>query len=596
MTNPPGKLFRFWNELKRRKVFRSLAIYAGTAFVILEATTIIFPRWGFPDWTIDMVLWLLIAGLVVNLIIAWFYDISAEGIQRTKPTEESAGEERVSDSRGWKVATYISLVVILVLVILNIAGPSKNLREGDIQSLVVLPFDNFTGDDELDYVAAGMHSSLIGEIGQISGLRVVSKTTANIYENMNLSLPEIATQLNTEAVVEPTVMCYGDSVCIQVRVITPFPEEKQLWIGEFKEEKSQILNLYNQVTKQIAAEIKISLTPQEEAVLAQTRTVNTDAYDLYLKGQYYYDQLTPEGLQMALGYFNRAIEVAPEWAQPYAGITEYWGGIRQMGLAPSSITIPNLYKYLNKTIELDPESAYTHYLSAMASVFVAYEWEKGETEFLKAIELNPNDARCRAFYAHLLLLLKRHDEALSHVLLALELDPLNPLIQALTAVVYWHMGNYERAIELASQITQLIPNHPMALNVLWGANVLVGNYEEGLRACIKLFMLDEEKASVVIQAYTESGYKAALREFISILEAIPDEKLPVSAGIRIANMYVYTGETEKGLDIFEKRLAEHDPDLPYVTTGLLHYKSLETEPRFLDMVKKMGLPPPVSQP
>ena len=596
MPQGPGKFNIFWREIKRRKVLRSLAIYAGTAFIILEASTIIFPRWNFPEWSIDLVLYLLIFGAFVNVIIAWIYDITPEGIQRTLPVEETTMDDRVPDSRGWKAATYISLVVIAGLILLNALGGPKELKAGDIQSLLVLPFDNFTGDDELDYVAAGMHSSLIVDIGQINGLRVISKTTANSYKNMNLSLPEIATQLNTEAVVEPTVMCYGDSVCIQIRVITPFPEEKQLWVGEFKEAKSQILNLYNQVTKQIAQEIKVSLTPREEAVLAQSRTVNTEAYDLYLKGQYYYDQLTPEGLQMALEYFKRAIDVDPEWALPYAGISEYWGGLRQMGLAPSSIAVPQIYKNLNKTIELDPESAYTHYLTALASVLIAYEWEKGETEFLKAIELNPNDARCRAFYAHLLLFLKRQDESLSQVQHALELDPLNPLIQGLTAVVYWHLGNYERAIELANQITQLVPNHPMALNVLWGANVLLGNYEEGLRYCIRLFMLQEDNAALVIQAFKESGYMAALREFISILETIPDEKLPVSAGMRIAHMYIQVGETEKGLDIFEKRYLEHDPDLPYVTTGLRHYKSLETEPRFLAIIEKMDLPPPLSQP
>ena len=596
MPQRPGKLKLFWRELKRRKVLRSLAIYAGTAFIILEASTIIFPRWNLPEWTIDLVLYLLILGAFANVIIAWIYDITPEGLQRTKPVEETTREERIPDSRGWKAATYISLVIIVGLILLNALGGSRELKEGDIQSLLVLPFDNFTGDDELDYVAAGMHSSLIGDIGQINGLRVISKTTARMYKNMNLSLTEMASQQNTEAVVEPTLMCYGDSVCIQVRVITPFPEEKQLWIGEFKAEKSQILNLYNEVTKQIAGEIKVSLTPQEEAVLAQSRTVNKEAYDLYLKGQYYYDQLTPKGLQMALEYFNRAIDVDPDWALPYAGITEYWGGIRQMGLAPSSITIPHIYKNLNKTSELDPESAYTHYLTAMASVLIAYEWEEGETGFLKAIELNPNDARTRAFYAHLLLFLKRQDEALSQVQHALELDPLNPLIQGLTAVVYWHIGNYKRAIELANQIRQLVPNHPMALNVLWGANVLLGNYEEGLRYCIRLFMLQEDNAALVIHAFKESGYMAALREIISILETIPDEKLPVSAGMRIAHMYIHLGETEKGLDIFEKRLLEHDPDLPYVTTGLGHYKSLETEPRFLDLVRKMGLPPPLSQP
>ncbi|TFH26503.1 MAG: tetratricopeptide repeat protein [Bacteroidia bacterium] len=592
MPQSPGRLSRFWRELKRRKVLRSLAIYAGTAFIILEASSIIFPLWNFPGWSINLVLWLLILGAFINVIIAWIYDITPGGMRRTKPMEELTPEDRVPDSRGWKAATYISLVVIVALVIFNVIGPTETLRAGDIQSLLVLPFDNFTGDDQLDYVAAGMHSSLIGDMGRISGLRIISKTTANIYKNMAMSLPDIATELNADVIVEPTVMCYGDSVCIQIRVITPFPEEKQIWIGEYKEEKSQILNLYNRVTKQIAEEIKISLTPSEIEALAETRIVNTEAYDAYMKGQYYWDQLTPEALQMAMEYFNKAIEIDPDWAPPYAGIAAFWMGVRQMGLAPSSITVPNIYKYLNKTIELDPNSALTHYTTAGAAVWTGYDWEKGEREFLKVIELNPNAAENRAYYAHLLLFLKRHDEALTQAQLALALDPLNPMIQGFVAVVHWHIGNYERAIELANQILQLVPNHPLAIGVLWGANDLLGNYEESIHYCVKLFGLDEENSALVLDTFKEQGYKAALGKLISIVETIPDEQIPVSAATRIAWMYLQVDNTDEALSILEKELEEQAADLPYVTTGIDHYKELESEPRFLAILEKMGLPLP----
>ena len=572
---------------------RSLAIYAGTSFIILEASTIIFPLWSFPDWSINLMLWLLILGAFINVIIAWIYDITPGGMRRTKPMEELTQEDRIPDSRGWKAATYISLVVIVALVIFNVIGPTKTLRAGDIQSLLVLPFDNLTGDDQLDYVAAGMHSSLIGDMGRISGLRIISKTTANIYKNLEMDLPQMATELNADAVVEPTVMCYGDSVCIQIRVITPFPEEKQIWIGEYKEEKNQILNLYNRVTKQIAEEIKVSLTPQEEEVLAQIKTVNIEAYDAYMKGQYYWDQLTPEALQMALEYFNKAIEIDPEWAPPYAGVAAFWIGVRQMGLAPSSITVPNIYKYLNKTIELDPNSALTHFTTAGAAVSTGYDWEKGESEFLKVIELNPNDAGNRAYYAHLLLFLKRHDEALTQAQLALELDPLNPMIQGFVAVVYWHIGNYDQAIELAKQILLLVPNHPLAIGVLWGANDLLGNYEESLRYCVKQFGLDEANSALVTDQFRKQGYKAALEKFISIVEAIPDEQISVSAGIRIAWMYLEVDKIDEALNILEKVLEEQGPDLPYVTTGSEFYYKLESEPRFLAILEKMGLPPPL---
>jgi TolB-like protein len=590
MPDKPKGLSHFWKEVKRRKVLRSLAIYAGTAFIILEACSLIFPRWGLPDWSIDLVLWLLVLGGFINVIISWMYDFTSEGVQKTKPSVEIQADEKPSDSLRWKAATYISLVVIVALIIFNVL-PTKGLKAGDIQSLLVLPFDNFTGDDGLDYVAAGMHASLIGDMGRISGLRVISKTTANIYKHMDLPLPQIASELNADAVVEPTVMCYGDSICLQIRVVTPFPEEKQIWIGEYKTDKKDILNLYNRVSKQIAEEIKISLTPHEEEVLAETRDINIEAYDLYMRGKYYWDQLTPEGLQMALEYFNKAIEIDPTWAPPYAGVAEFWIGVRQMGLAPSSITIPNIYKYLNKAMELDPHSAHIHLVNATAAVWTGYDWEKGESEFLKSMELNPNNAENRAIYSHMLLFLKRHDEAYVQATKALELDPLNPKIQGFVAITYAHIGRVEESMKLAEKALIMVPNHPLGLNALWAGNDHLGNFEEATAYCGKLFSLDEEKMVQVMDTFNKQGYIAALEEILSYVESIPDEEIPVSASIRIAWLYMKTGGLDKALSILETQLEEQAADLHYVFTGSELFKEISDHPRFIAIQEKMGLPP-----
>ncbi len=590
MSDKLKGLPRFWKEVKRRNVLRSLAIYAGTAFIILEASTIVFPRWGLPDWSIDLVLYLLILGVFINVIVSWIFDITPQGIQKTKALEEIQPNEKPSDSKKWKAATYVSLMVIVALIIFNVV-PTKDLKAGDIQSLLILPFDNFTGDDQLDYVAAGMHSSLIGDMGRISGLRVISKTTANIYKNLGLPLPQIASELNADIVIEPTVMCYGDSICLQIRVVTPFPEEKQIWIGEYKEDRNDILNLYNRITKQIADEIKVSLTPHEEEVLAETRDVNIEAYDFYMKGKYYWDQLTPEALQMALEYFNKAIEADPQWAEPYAGVAEFWMGVRQMGLAPNEITVPNIYKYLNKAMELDPNSVKTQYINAGVAVWTGYEWSKGESEFLKVIEMNPNDAYARAYYAHLLLFLKRHDEAYAQAKKALELDPLNPLIQGMVAITYLHIGRYEESMELANKALVMVPNHPLGLNALWSGNDHFGNFEEATTYCGKLFGLDEEMMVQLMDTFKKQGYIAALEEILSFVESIPDEEIPVSASIRIAWLHMKTGGVDKALSILETELEEQAADLHYVFTGSGLYKEIADHPRFLAIQEEMGLPP-----
>ena len=162
-----NKLAQFWQEIKRRNVHRSLAIYAGTAFIILEASDIIFPRLGFPDWTIDILLYLLILGSIVTIIVSWIFDVTPKGVEKTKALSEIQAGEKPVVSYRWKITTYVSLIVIVGLIIFNLAGGFKQLTAGSIQSLVVLPFDNFTGDEDLEYFVSGMHSSMIGDMGKI---------------------------------------------------------------------------------------------------------------------------------------------------------------------------------------------------------------------------------------------------------------------------------------------------------------------------------------------------------------------------------------------------------------------------------------------
>ncbi len=589
MSHKQKGLAHFWKEVKRRNVLRSLAIYAGTAFIILEASTILFPRWDLPDWTIDLVFWLLVLGAFINLIIAWFYDVTPVGMHRTAPLEEESKQEKQPTSKGWKVATYSSLVVIVGLILINVIGGSKQLRAGDIQSLLILPFDNFTGDDQLDYVAAGMHSSLIGDMGQVSGLRIISKTTASAYKELDMTLPEMASRLNADAVVEPVVMCYGDSVCIQIRVVTPFPEEKQIWMGEYKEEKSKIMSLYNRVTKQIAEEVKVQLTPNEEQLLfAETKSVNPDAYDAYLKGLYYWDQFTPQSLQLALQYFNTAIELDPDWAPPHAGIAYYWMAVRQYGLAPPSITLPLINDNLNKAFKLDPQSANTQYVSALASVWTGFNWKKGEKEFLKVLEINPNDAFSHIYYAHLLAILKRDSEAISHCDIALDLDPLNPMILGLSTMALTFTGEYERAIEVGEKALSISPGNGAAIGGLYLAYFCTENDQEGFNTWMISLPVDDETKSTVIHTYNEEGVAAASYILAKHLEK-QDHLLP----FEIAQAYLLTKNQSKAMNWLEKGFENQDANTPYIGLNIYANGRFKIDdPRYIELLEKMNLPLP----
>ena len=590
MTEKPGRLNRFWNELKRRRVLRTLAIYAGTAFVILEASTIIFPRFGLPDWAIDILLYLLIAGLLVTIIVAWIFDITPDGVRKTLPAEEAGESERPAESKIWKAATYISLVIIAALIILNAIPKRDIIKSGDIESLVVLPFDNFTGDDQLEYFVSGMHASLIGDMGQIGGMRVISKTSSNSYKGADKSIPEIARELGVDAVVESQVMCVGDSICLQIRVVSPFPEEKQLWSADYREEKSQILNLYNRVTRQIASEVRIELSPDEERVLNLDRTVDKEAYDHYLMGLFYWDKLSKESLDKALEYFNRAVAIDPDWAPPYAGIAQVWVGMAQMGHASPEISGPVIMENLNKALELDPDYAASHYTLGIIATWVQWNYEFGEQEFRKALELNPNDAMSRIYYAHLLTCLVREDEALAQAEQAVALDPLNPLVLGLNAVVIASAGQKEYALVNLEKAISIDPYSFFAHHVMEIVAYDVGDRQNFMKAIRFVFPLEEEVFQSVERIAVEDGLQSAYKELLSHLEILQQSSFMVP--VHMATRYIRIGAYDKALDQLELGFQVHDQNMTYIRTGFNKFNPVFEDPRFLALVEKMKLPVP----
>ena len=589
MANNPNKLSRFWQELKRRKVLRSLAIYAGTAFIILEASSIIFPLWDFPEWSIKVVLWLLILGAFINVIIAWIYDITPGGMRRTGPMEEITSEKNIPDSRGWKAATYISLVVIVALVIFNVV-PSKTIKAGDIQSLLILPFDNFTGDDQLDYVAAGMHSALIGDMGKISALRVISQTTASVYKRKDMSLPQIANEINMQAVIEPSVLCYGDSVCIQIRVITMYPEEKQLWVAEYKEEKSQILNLYNRLTKEIANDLMVEITPREEQILSRSRTIDKEAYDSYLKGSYFLGDASPESLYKAREYLNKAIEKNPDWAPLYAGLVQVWGGIAQMGIESPEIAGPHIFENLNKALELDPDNADLQNAIALTAFLNEWDWEKAETAFLKTLAANPSHAGARIIYAQLLNCLQRNDEAMAQGQLAIELDPLNPVVQIWYAALLCGVGDFENALAYGVKVTAVDPGHSLANNLIEAAAFGCGKYDKVMEAAKYLLPERGVEFKELERIYEKKGFVAAYEEALRQLEVLGQKEY--LAPVDMAFKYIVVDQPDRAMDWIEKGFEVRDPVMPYIATKMFLFDPLFENPRFIEILQKMNLPLP----
>jgi adenylate cyclase len=587
MADNPNRLSQFWQELKRRRVIHVITVYATSAFVIIELVNNLTEPLHLPPNLATIVIIVLAVGFPLAIILSWLYDLTSEGVEKTKPIEKVKEGEKPVIPNAWRIATYMSFVVIAGLVVLNIVGGSKLLRAGDIQSLLILPFENYTGDDQLDMVISGMHSSLIGDVGKISGLKVISKTTADYYKDADMTLSEIASELGVDAVVEPAVMCYGDSICFELKMISP--EEEQIWIAEYQEQKSQILNLSNLVTKQIADEVKIELSADEELLLAESREVDPDAVDAYFKGLAYLDMINRNSLQKAKEYFNIAVEIEPDWAHPFAGLAEAVAYQNQMSFISPSIAIPEIYKNLNKALELDPNSSNAHYIKAIIAVWTEWNWEKGEQEFVKSLELNPNNALCRSFYAHLLTILQRPDEAIYQANLAVNLDPLRPFILGLCAGILGE-GNKQITILYLKKILSIEPNHRLAIVKLGFVYRAMGDYEKWFEYWKITTRYDDEVIAEIDTVFHEKGYLAATEMILKIEEEASKER-QINIGGQVSR-YLEIKEYDKAMDWLEKSYEIRSPSMPYIGSLVKNYEQLRDNPRYIELLKKMNLPLP----
>ncbi len=588
MPQRPNQIAQFWQELKRRRVVHVITVYASVSFILIELVNNLTEPLSLPPKLATIVVVILAVGFPLAVILAWIYDLTPDGIEKTKSAEETEGVENSRVPNAWRIATYISFVVIVGLLTLNILGGPRALRAGDIQSLVILPFDNFTGDDQLDNFVSGMHASLIGDMGQLSGLQVKSRTSSNAFKDMGMTLPEIASQLGADAALETAVMCLGDTICLQFRLVSTTGNEEQLWVADYREEKSQILNLYNRITKQIAKKVMVELSSDEERRLDKKQAVDKEAYNAYLMA--YELWKNPGKLDQAFEYLSLAIEKDPEWAPPYAGMAQVWALRLQFGIVEPGVGRPLVHENINRAIELDPDFRGFNFVSGVISTWTDWNWEQGEKAFLKAIAINPNNVMSRIYYAHLLICLRRPNEALTQGKLAVELDPLNPFILALYSGVLRSTGQFQEALGYAEKANAISPvGAPAQMKAALQA---LGEYDKSweYRKIALANDFGEEDIQSFDLIFKEQGFLAADKEIVRQFELLAQERY-LSPRI-LARRHYASGEYSKTLDDLEKGFELHEPNMPYIVAGHNGYVNLYDSTRFIAIVKKMNLPQP----
>jgi len=466
------------------------------------------------------------------------------------------------------------------------ASDSKHqsyLSPDEINGLAVLPFDNLTGDPNQEYMVAGIHDSLITALSQITSVDIISKTSTMRYKHSDKSIPEIAEELGVEAIVEASVIKSTENIRINVQLIQATPHEKHLWAQIFDRPLTNILSLFDDITHSVAREINRTLSDRKSPALSLPHQIDPEAYKAYLNGQFHAEKLSKEGFKSALHFYQRSIELDPTFAPAYAGIAFVYITQLQMRQVPVHEAIPKMYHYNQKALDLDKHYSESQYIKALMSFQAEWDWGKSEEAYKKAIQSNPNHVFARAFYSHLLLILRRFDEANHEIEKAIRIDPNNPLILSLYGVICLHTGDIKKGLGIATKSWQIHPQNILTLRLLEGLRFLNKEFDKSIELLYVIYLDIGISFQQVKNLYLSSGYKTAIEKLAQILESNSEGQ-----SVYIAIFFNRAGRIDKALDWLEIGYKNHDPDIPYAFLPI-ELDNLKSEPRYIELARKANI-------
>jgi serine/threonine protein kinase/tetratricopeptide (TPR) repeat protein len=492
------------------------------------------------------------------------------------------------------LASLVALLAVSLLAALLLAPRFRHLLPSflsgapHIQSVAVLPLANLSGDPEREFFADGVTEELITQLGKSTGLRVISRQSVMQFKHTTLPLSEIAHKLDVDAVVEGSVLQSGNRVRVTARLV-PVSSDKSLWAEQYDRDLRDILALQADVTQAIAAEIRLHLSPEQKVQLASTRPVNPEAHEAYLKGRFYWYQVSRSGFEEAERYFQLALEKDPNYALAYSGLADVWLMRTDTGyLAPSEV-LDKAKAYAVKATELDPYLAEAEVSLANITSGLNHDAAETERHFRRAIELNPSSALAHFMYADFLICYHRNAEWDLEIHKALSLDPMYYFWRAFYGWHLIYLGRYDEAIENLQNVLTSNPNFSSAHMGLWGAYHKKHMDPQAYASAVRFFEVlgDHETVSALHAGFAASGYHEAMKRAADVLAA-RSQHTHVPA-VRVARLYAHAAENDLALAWLEKAVDTNETPIAHLSVAW-DWDALRPSPRFQSLLRRVHLP------
>ncbi|HSQ19475.1 MAG TPA: protein kinase [Blastocatellia bacterium] len=515
---------------------------------------------------------------------------SDTGIADSTSSSTSSVKSLFAGIRRHRLAA-IAVVVILLAVVFVFLFWRARPAETAIESIAVLPFQNQTGDTNSEYLSDGVTESIINSLTQLPNLRVIARSSVFRYKDKQTDPFVAGKELGVRAILVGRIMQRGDNLTISTELID-VRDNKQLWGDHYNRKLTDILAVQEEIAKEITANLRLQLTREQQQLVVRRYTENTAAYETYLKGRYFYSKVTEDDLNRSIDYYQQAIALDPNYALAYVGLANSYGALGGVyGFRSPQESYSQSKKFVAKALELDPKLAEAHY--ALAGYKLNYEWNwiEAEQEIKRAIELNPNYAQAHSGYGHFYQVFGRLDEAIAERKLAAKLDPLSPSSVANVGYPYYYARQYDEAIAHYRQALELDPRYSWAHLWIGQAYLQKGLYKEAIDEINQAIVLsngDTRAKATLGYAYAIAGRRDEALKELAELQRIAKERY-VSPYF-IAVILVGLREDTQAFAWLQKAFEEHHPYLILLRVEPV-FDQLRPDPRFRDLLRRIGLPP-----
>ena len=581
----------FFAELRRRNVYKVAVAYAIVGWLLVQVATQVFPFLEIPNWVVRLVIALVIIGFPIALVIAWAFEATPQGIQRTEVADA------MSTAPGKKKHAWIFVVIFGAAISVGLffigrytGRNTASASELSAKSIAVLPFDNLSRDPDNAYFAEGVQDEILTRLAKVADLKVISRTSTQRFKSTPGNLPEIAKQLGVVHILEGSVQKANDQVRVNVQLINALTDA-HLWADTYDRKLIDIFSVESEIAKTIADTLQAKLTGSEKTAIAKAPTANTEAYELYHKGRSLWEKRSGDNIPKAIAFYEQAIARDPNYALAYAGLSSayiilpFWAGVDRLD-AYSKAKDAAL-----KALRLDPNLAEAHLALGKVLFFSEIDLPGALREYQRAIELQPNDATAHHWLGNdALSALGRFEEAIAQGKRAVELDPLSPVINTDLGTTFYYAHRYEESAKQLRKTLEIDPtffyahfNLGIALQAAGDLSGAITEYEKA-----KQLGDDTYVPMLCAQAKAYAGDKDAALRMLNDLDKISQHREVV--GYCRALLYLSLNNKDEALRWLEQGLKERDgSNISWIKVDPL-LDPLHGDPRFEALVQKVIAP------